>query len=98
MQTTVTAVAGDKVSFYWKVSSEEYEDYLKFYIDDQYQDQISGEVDWQKKSYSLSAGSRTLKWVYSKNSSTSEGDDCGWVDGLVVGTGSLITARRWTLI
>ena len=36
MQTTVTAVAGDKVSFYWKVSSEEYEDYLKFYIDDQY--------------------------------------------------------------
>jgi len=90
MQTTVTAVAGDKVSFYWKVSSEEDYDYLKFYIDDQYQDQISGEEDWQKKSYSLSAGSRTLKWVYSKNSSGTEGDDCGWVDGLLVGIGSLV--------
>jgi len=46
-------------------------------------------VDWQKKSYSLSAGSHTLKWVYSKDSSGYAGDDCGWVDGLTVGTGSL---------
>ncbi len=79
MQTTVTAAAGDKVSFYWKVSSQS-GDYLKFYIDGQYQTGISGEVDWQKKSYSLSAGSRTLKWVYSKDSSGLAGDDCGWVD------------------
>jgi hypothetical protein len=85
MQTTVTASAGDKVSFYWKVSSES-NDYRKFYIDGQYQDLISGEKDWEKKSYSLSAGSRTLKWVYSKDSSGSSGDDRCWVDGLVVGT------------
>ena len=32
MQTTYTASAGDKVSFYWKVSSES-GDYVKFYID-----------------------------------------------------------------
>jgi hypothetical protein len=56
------------------------------------QDKISGEKDWQKKSYSLSAGSRTLKWEYIKNSSVSEGDDCGWVDGLLVGTGKLYPA------
>ncbi len=89
MQTTVTASAGDKASFYWKVSSDS-GDYLKFYIDGQYQTGISGEVDWQKKSYSLSAGSHTLKWVYSKDSSGSAGSDCGWVDGLMVGTTSLV--------
>jgi hypothetical protein len=38
MQTTVTASAGDKATFYWKVSSEENSDYLRFYIDDQLQD------------------------------------------------------------
>jgi len=85
MQTTYSA--GDKVSFFWKVSSES-SDYLRFYIDDQLQDYISGEVDWEKKSYSLSAGTRTLKWVYEKDSEDYEGDDCGWVDGLYVGPAS----------
>jgi len=46
-------------------------------------------VDWEKKSYNLSAGSRTLKWVYVKDSSVDEGEDCGWVDALTVGTGSI---------
>ena len=87
MQTTYSASAGDKVSFFWKVSSESGDD-LKFYIDGQLQNSISGEKDWQKKSYSLSAGSRTLKWVYEKDSSDYEGDDCGWVDGLYVGPSS----------
>jgi len=87
MQTTYSASAGDKVSFFWKVSSESGDD-LKFYIDDSLQNIINGEEDWQKKSYSLSAGSRTLKWVYEKDSSDYEGDDCGWVDGLYVGPSS----------
>jgi len=32
--------------------------------------------------------SRTLKWVYEKDSYDYEGDDCGWVDGLYVGPSS----------
>jgi hypothetical protein len=48
---------------------------------------------WQKKSYTLSgSGEHTLKWVYSKNSSGYSGEDCGWVDGLLVGTGKLYPA------
>jgi hypothetical protein len=47
-------------------------------------------VDWEKKSYSLSAGTHTLKWVYVKDSSGSAGSDCGWVDGLTVGTTSIV--------
>ena len=38
-------------------------------------------VDGQQKSYNVSgAGSHTLKWVYIKDGSVDDGDDCGWVD------------------
>jgi RHS repeat-associated protein len=71
------------VSFWWKVSSEQGYDKLRFYIDDAYQTQISGEQDWQQKTYEVTgSGSHTLKWKYVKDSSTSDGSDCGWVDWL----------------
>jgi len=64
---------------------------LRFYINDQYQAGISGNVDWQKKSYTFSgSGTKTLKWVYSRNSSGSGGQNCGWVDGLVIGSDVLV--------
>ena len=89
MQTTYTASAGDIVSFYWKVSSEESGDYLRFKIDNVEQSgSISGEEDWQKKSFQLSAGTRTLRWIYEKDSDTTDGSDCGWVDGLYTGPSS----------
>lgn len=38
-------------------------------------------MGWQQKSYNVSgAGSHTLKWVYVKDGSVDDGDDCGWVD------------------
>jgi RHS repeat-associated protein len=80
MQTSVTVSDGEKMSFYWKVFSEQGYDYLQFYIDSTLKDQISGEVDWQQKSYSVAAGTHTLKWRYVKNGNTESGDDCGWVD------------------
>jgi len=67
--------------FWWKVSSEENYDFLQFYIDGELQHQISGEVDWQEKSYIVSGqGSHTLKWRYYKDFCEDEGEDCGWVD------------------
>ena len=77
----MNANSGDKISFYWKVSSEQNGDYLEFYIDGgNYQDRISGDVDWQKKTYTLSSGSHTLKWRFIRNGDTDGGEDCGWVD------------------
>ena len=71
------------MSFWWKILSEEGCDWLEFYIDDVLQDQISGEVGWEQKSYTVSgAGSHTLKWRYVKDSSSLDGSDCGWVDCL----------------
>ena len=76
--TTVTGPG--TLSFWWKVSSESSNDYLNIYIDGVRMTRISGEVDWQQRTYSLSAGAHTLEWRYSKNSATSRGSDCGWVD------------------
>jgi len=62
VQTTVTGPG--TLSFYWKVSSELGWDYLRFYIDGAEQPgSISGEVDWQQKTYSIPSGSHTLKWL-----------------------------------
>jgi RHS repeat-associated protein len=36
-------------------------------------------VDWQQKSYSISAGPHTLRWRYIDGGGD-EGDNCGWVD------------------
>ena len=44
---------------------------------------ISGEVDWQRVTFNVPAGTRQLlKWRYSKNTSTVAGQDAGFVDGI----------------
>ena len=79
LQTTVSGAG--TVNFYWKVSSEEYFDFLEFYIDGSLQDRISGSVDWQQMTYTITdSGSHTLEWQYMKDVGTDSGSDCGWVD------------------
>ena len=73
METAVNGPAN--ISFWWKVSSESGYDYLKFYIDGVEQDSISGETSWAQKTYTLTSGSHTLKWVYSKDGSVNNGSD-----------------------
>jgi len=68
------------ISFYWKVSSEQSYDYLRFYIDSSEQSKISGEVDWQPKKYEIPSGTHTIEWRYTKDSSVSNGYDTGWID------------------
>ena len=53
METTAT---GASVSFWWRVSSEDGWDYLRFFIDGILQAQITGEVAWQQQRFPLAAG------------------------------------------
>jgi hypothetical protein len=86
LQTTVSGPG--TLSFWWKVSSESDYDWLRFHLDGVLQEQISGEVNWQQRSYSLPVGSHTLRWRYVKDPADMAGQDCGWVDQVSFTSGS----------
>jgi len=69
-----------EVRFYWKVSSQRWGDYLKFYINGELKNRISGEIDWTSNRFDLSVGNNTLMWKYVKNRRWSSGADTGWID------------------
>lgn len=55
------------------------------HIDGVEQERISGNVDWQSKTYGISSGSHTVKWTYTKDGSVNRGSDCGWRDKVEFG-------------
>lgn len=82
LQTTVAGPG--TISFWWRVSSEAGHDYLRFYVDNAEQaGSLSGEADWQQRTFLLPSGSRSLTWIYTKDGSGTAGSDCGWVDQIV---------------
>ena len=81
MQATVNGTG--TLSFYWKVSSEQNYDHLEFYIDGEFQEGITGPVDFHQMTYTIdTGGSHTLEWRYVKDYNINGGSDRGWVDQL----------------
>ena len=81
LQTTVTGAG--MVSFWWKVSSESECDCLAVLIDDEEVAQISDDLGWTQKSVVVvGEDEHTVKWMYYKDYSVSEGADCGWLDAV----------------
>ena len=79
------------LSFYWKSSSENDWDYVRFYIDGVEQAAICGEVDWRQEYYVLSEGTHEVKWVYGKDPSCcSGGSDAVWVDRVEIASPSCV--------
>ena len=81
---TTQVVGPAKGSFYWGVSSEATYDFLRFYIDDVEQAAIDGEVGWTLRTFTLPAGTHTLKWAYIKDDFVRSGLDAGFVDQLTI--------------
>ena len=81
IQINVTGYSG--VSFFWKVSSEQAADYLRFYESATKKMEISGDVGWTHVWYNFTGpGTHILKWSYEKNSATSSLQDGAWIDHL----------------
>jgi hypothetical protein len=85
-----TVVGPGQLSFRWKVSSElnvehptDPYDRLEFWVNGRREAFISGEQDWVERTYSVPAGTHTLRWVYQKDASASAGEDTGWLDAVV---------------
>ena len=80
---SLEVVGPGRLNFWWKVSSEPDWDFLEVYIDVNFYDQISGEVDWQPRTLILGAGTHTVDFEYNKDFSDSAGADAGWIDQVV---------------
>jgi hypothetical protein len=83
MSITLNVLSNDSISFYRSVSSEQNYDFLNFYIDNQLQGQWSGEENWTRFAYAVTAGVHTFKWEYKKDYVVDDGGDCAWVDNVV---------------
>lgn len=90
---TVNLSENKNLRFHWKVSSEQDYDYAVFCINNEactsdtgYETRLSGENTsiWNVYRKELSAGSNTLTWKYTKDSSTASGSDAAWLDNVAL--------------
>jgi hypothetical protein len=82
IERTFTIEAGGGTgTFWWKAIGGSSS--LKFYIDGSEQVVISGTVDWQLRTFSLAAGTKTLKWEFYRGYQYS-GTTRGWIDDITV--------------
>lgn len=79
-----TLANDDVVSFYVKVSSESGYDKLKFFVDNTASGEWSGNQNWVRAEVPVAAGQHTFKWEYAKDYSSNSGQDCAWVDFIVL--------------
>lgn len=76
----VTRSVSGSISFWLKVSSEGGFDFLRFFIDGTEMNSWSGDTGWQFASFSVSPGTHTFRWEYTKDGSVSSGSDAAWID------------------
>ena len=74
----------NEISFYVRTSTETGYDFLNFYVDDERMGRWAGETGWTLVSYMISQGSHTLTWSYIKDGGATGGQDCVWVDYIVL--------------
>ena len=87
---SATVEGAGTMSFWCKVSCEHDDDNtftwdrLMVYTNDVeiVEWRMDGETDWTQRSLSFDGGTNVVKWVYFKDRSVSEGEDCAWVDGV----------------
>jgi hypothetical protein len=84
IETQVTGPIG--LRFRWKIDSEANKDFLRFFINGNFQARISGNTDWQAVNLALGSGPQTLRWVYQKDASVANGADAAWLDTVELST------------
>jgi len=83
LKITKECASGSELSFWIKTSSEAGYDFLRLMIDNVQAASWSGETDWTYYSEPISEGTHEFTWLYSKDSNTTGGDDCAWLDYII---------------
>lgn len=89
----VQTMADGRLSFRYRVDSEQGYDLFEFLVDGQVMVRASGPVSWRTFEVDLAAGQHELVWRYSKDGTVSRGRDAAWVDAIVVEHTSLALWR-----
>lgn len=87
---SINITGPDRLTFHWKVSSEEDFDELAFLLDGSPfpgVEAISGEQDWTPVNVTIPSGTHLLTWRYQKDGSVSGGSDAAWLDDLRFASG-----------
>ena len=69
-------------SFYYRISSESGYDYLRFYLNGSSSTYGSGSQSWRQYVLTVSSGTNTFKWCYTKDGSFNSGSDAAWIDDI----------------
>jgi PKD repeat protein len=83
-RTFAIGPGGGQVTFWWKVSSRPAYHTLRFCVDGSVVESISGVLGWTERTFSLDAGTRTLRWEYIKDWRSPQNLDRGWIDDIAV--------------
>lgn len=78
------AMREGRAAFDLRVSSEANWDFLEFYLNGNLLRRWSGQVDWTRFEFPVSAGTHTLEWRYVKDAANSGGLDAVFVDNVLL--------------
>ena len=82
LELTATVDQNSEIIAAVRISSESGHDNLYFYIDGSLRAEWSGETGWQEFRINFGPGTYSFKWSYSKDNSTTNGNDCAWIDNV----------------
>ncbi len=80
IDTDTVGGGGGRLSYYFKVSSEERGDHLTISINGREVRRYSGTMDWTLQTHNFMAGTHTIEWCYTKNGSNKRGSDAVFLD------------------
>ncbi|MDD3741365.1 MAG: C25 family cysteine peptidase [Bacteroidales bacterium] len=85
----INVLADDNVEFYKKVNCQDQMwgytiNYLQFAIDETEMGLWYGQIDWTHESHPVLAGNRELKWLFNSIGYVSTGNECAWIDNIIL--------------
>ena len=90
---TVELAEDEEISFYIQRHCDYYAK-LEFFVDDKFVQEWRGNnstpTEWEQITYNLTKGIHTLKWTYNKRVADSKGEDCVYLDNIVLPPFSVI--------
>ena len=90
----VELIEDEEISFYQMMHCDYYAK-LEFYVDDkkvqEWRGNNSTPTEWEQFTYQLTKGTHTLKWTYNKRVADKKGEDCAYLDNIVLPPFSVVT-------